>query len=239
MNIPVTIKTATVSEVDYTATTPTRGSIFAAGYDLCAYLPAATFATRVAGTCEMTGDDGIKYMAPCEYGNSDQSIPMGGRALIPTGISMAIPHGWYGRIAPRSGLAWKSGIDVLAGVIDADYRGDVGVIIINLGSTPFQIRHGDRIAQIIIERCADAQLVPCQQLPETVRGDAGYGSTGVSQNAMDAVHRVMATRPVSRRSLTVNPPLEDTARQIHRANMAALIRAAPGSSEIAAAHNAN
>lgn len=105
------------------------------------------------------------------------------RMLVKTGIAVSVPPGCYGRIAPRSGLALKSGIDVLAGVIDADYRGDVGVILVNLGTAAFQINVGDRIAQLILERIemnASVQEVPTvTDLGISERGSAGFGSTGV------------------------------------------------------------
>jgi dUTP pyrophosphatase len=102
----------------------------------------------------------------------------GERVLVRTGLAVAIPEGYYGRIAPRSGLAHKHGIDVLAGVIDADYRGEIGVILLNTGKEGFALHAGDRIAQLIFE-CAD-RLIPewTDELPETVRGDGGFGSTG-------------------------------------------------------------
>jgi dUTP pyrophosphatase len=181
MMIPTTLKCTTVTSFEYTAVTPTRGSAVAAGYDLCAFLPQGTFETRVASYGMMTDSDGVMHKVPCEHIKTATTIPVGGRALIPTGLSMAIPAGWYGRIAPRSGLAWKNGIDVLAGVIDADYLGDIGVVLSNGGSTDFQIQHGDRIAQIIIERCGDAEFVrTLDALPPTVRGECGYGSTGIA-----------------------------------------------------------
>ncbi len=123
------------------------------------------------------------------------------RKLIPTGISMAIPYGFYGRVAPRSGSALKHGIDVMAGVIDGSYRGDVGVVLINLNMLPslsealgrnhnamvisslfgaagqFEIRRGDKIAQIIIEHCADVEFEEVESLPESERGAGGFGST--------------------------------------------------------------
>lgn len=109
------------------------------------------------------------------------TINPGKRKLIKTGIAMAIPEGYYGRIAPRSGAAYKNGIDVLAGVIDCDYRGDVGVILINFGEVPVYVHPGDRIAQIIFERCEQANFSLIQSgdsLPKSRRGHHGFGSTG-------------------------------------------------------------
>ena len=93
---------------------------------------------------------------------------------------MAIPSGCYGRIAPRSGLAWKHSIDVGAGVVDEDYRGNVCVILFNLSDDDFCVQRGDRIAQLICERIAKTQLIECSQLDDTDRQDKGFGSTGVS-----------------------------------------------------------
>jgi len=102
------------------------------------------------------------------------------RRLIKTNIAISIPEGYYGRIAPRSGLAYKNGIDVMAGVIDADYRGDVGVILYNTDIEDFEFKKGDRIAQIIIEKCYKAEWQEVQDLKDSVRSDGGFGSTGVS-----------------------------------------------------------
>lgn len=102
------------------------------------------------------------------------------RALIKTNISIAIPKGYYGRIAPRSGLAYKNGIDVMAGVIDSDYRGDIGVILYNTGVDVFNIKQGDRIAQLIIEKCHVADWDLVEDLSDTDRGEGGYGHTGKS-----------------------------------------------------------
>jgi dUTP pyrophosphatase len=102
------------------------------------------------------------------------------RALIKTNISIAIPKGYYGRIAPRSGLAYKNGIDVMAGVIDSDYRGDVGVILYNTGVDVFKVKQGDRIAQLIIEKCYVAEWDLANDLSDTQRGEGGYGHTGKS-----------------------------------------------------------
>ncbi len=107
------------------------------------------------------------------------TVPRLGRKLIKTNISMAIPMNHYGRIAPRSGLAFKFGIDVLAGVIDSDYRGDIGVILYNTdANVDFQVLVGDKIAQIIIEPCASVNFVKTNDLTSTKRGEGGYGHSG-------------------------------------------------------------
>lgn len=100
------------------------------------------------------------------------------RALIKTGLSLSIPDGYYGRIAPRSGLAYKHGIDVLAGVIDADYRGELGVILYNSGMNDFEINEGDRVAQLIIEKCHKVEWIEVNELETSVRSEGGFGSTG-------------------------------------------------------------
>jgi dUTP pyrophosphatase len=101
------------------------------------------------------------------------------RMLIKTGIVLEIPEGFYGRIAPRSGLALKNGIDVMAGVIDSDYRGEIGVILYNTDkNTPFHIKIGDRIAQLIIEKYYTFDLQKEQIINSTERGSGGFGSTG-------------------------------------------------------------
>ncbi|KEZ44209.1 DUTP diphosphatase [Scedosporium apiospermum] len=125
---------------------PTRGSAFAAGYDI--------------------------------YASKDTVIPSRGKALVDTDISMAIPAGTYGRIAPRSGLASKHFIDTGAGVIDADYRGQVKVLLFNHGEEDFQVKEGDRIAQLVIERIWNPEVVEVQELEESIRGAGGFGSTG-------------------------------------------------------------
>ncbi len=109
-------------------------------------------------------------------------LPPGGRALIPTGIALALPSGHEAQVRPRSGLALKHGVTVLnsPGTIDADYRGEVGVILINHGDGPFTVRRGERIAQLVIAVLAEAALVEVDSLPESVRGAGGFGSTGTA-----------------------------------------------------------
>lgn len=111
------------------------------------------------------------------YAIESYVLKPGERKLFKTGLSMEIPAGLYGRIAPRSGLAFKNGIDVLAGVIDEDYRGEIGVILINLGSEEKAITANDKIAQIIFENYTEVDFSEANQLEETSRGAGGYGST--------------------------------------------------------------
>lgn len=142
LNNMVTIQFKKLIEL---AKTPTRGSDFAAGYDL--------------------------------YATEDYVLQPFERKLFKTGIAVAIPSGLYGRVAPRSGLAFKDGLDVMAGVIDEDYRGDVGVILINLGNKNKEIKAGDKIAQIIFEHYNAATFQEVVDLPASVRADGGFGST--------------------------------------------------------------
>ena len=102
------------------------------------------------------------------------------RALVPTGLSIALPPGYEAQVRPRSGLAAKHGVTVLntPGTIDADYRGEIGVLLINHGEAAFAIRRGERIAQIVIAAVARAELVAVGSLSATKRGDGGFGSTG-------------------------------------------------------------
>jgi dUTP pyrophosphatase len=105
-------------------------------------------------------------------------IVPGGRAAVPTGLAVAIPEGHVGLVWPRSGLALSSGIDTLAGVIDADYRGEVRVVLVNHGAEAVRIEPGDRVAQLLIQRVERARFVRVDTLAETPRGAGGFGSTG-------------------------------------------------------------
>ncbi len=102
------------------------------------------------------------------------------RALIPTGVAIALPVGYEAEVRPRSGLAAKFGITVLnaPGTIDADYRGEIKVILINLGDAPFEIKDGDRIAQMVFKETVRIAWQEVEQLPESERGEGGFGSTG-------------------------------------------------------------
>lgn len=104
-----------------------------------------------------------------------------GRALIPTGLYIALPDGWEAQVRPRSGLALKHGVTVLnaPGTIDADYRGEVGVILVNLGGEDFTVNDGDRIAQMIFNQYGKAEFVEVDTLDSTERGAGGFGHTGV------------------------------------------------------------
>lgn len=112
------------------------------------------------------------------YSARDIVIPAEGKQLVETDIAIAVPEGCYGRVAPRSGLALKHHIDVGAGVIDRDYRGNVGVVLFNLGKQEFNVKKGDRIAQLVLERVCTPDVQEVQELTETERGAGGFGSTG-------------------------------------------------------------
>ncbi|MEE0447706.1 MAG: dUTP diphosphatase [Prevotellamassilia sp.] len=107
-------------------------------------------------------------------------LPPLGRALIPTGLFMAIPAGYEAQVRPRSGLALKKGITLLntPGTIDADYRGELGVILVNLSNEPFTVNDGERIAQLVVARHEVVEWTPVEMLDETERGEGGFGHTG-------------------------------------------------------------
>lgn len=131
---------------------PTRQTADAAGFDLCAAV----------------ADGAVETIAP------------GARALVPCGFAMALPSGFEAQVRPRSGLALRHGVTVLnaPGTIDPDYRGEVKVILINHGAEPFDIRRGDRIAQMVVAPVSLGRFAETEALDETVRGAGGFGSTG-------------------------------------------------------------
>ncbi len=137
-----------VKRLTPTAQLPVRGSAGAIGYDLFADIGAAF------------------------------PIPRMARRAIPTGIAVAIPPGHYGRIAPRSGMALRDGIAVLGGVVDGDFRGEVRVILANLGDDCAAIMPGQRIAQLILERASVPGVLEVDELDDTARGAGGFGSSG-------------------------------------------------------------
>ncbi|EMG46631.1 Deoxyuridine 5'-triphosphate nucleotidohydrolase [Candida maltosa Xu316] len=114
------------------------------------------------------------------YSSEEATIPAHGQGLVATDISIIVPIGTYGRVAPRSGLAVKHGISTGAGVIDADYRGEVKVVLFNHSDKDFEIKEGDRIAQLVLEKIvnADIQEISLEELDNTERGEGGFGSTG-------------------------------------------------------------
>ncbi|RKP35088.1 mitochondrial deoxyuridine 5'-triphosphate nucleotidohydrolase, partial [Dimargaris cristalligena] len=112
------------------------------------------------------------------YSCEDAVIPPQSRGLVDTGLSIKVPSGTYGRVAPRSGLAVKHFIDTGAGVVDEDYRGIVKVVLFNFGDKPFAIKIGDRIAQLVLERIVTPAVAEVADLDDTDRGEGGFGSTG-------------------------------------------------------------
>tara|TARA_A100001037_G_scaffold167424_1_gene150527 strand:- start:6410 stop:6859 length:450 start_codon:yes stop_codon:yes gene_type:complete len=122
------------------------------------------------------GAAGVDLLAALD---SDLMLDPGGRALVPTGISIALPHGLEAQVRPRSGLALREGVTVLnsPGTVDSDYRGEVGVVLANLGETPFTVRRGDRIAQLVVARHVTVDWDQTDELPQSGRGAGGFGST--------------------------------------------------------------
>ena len=106
------------------------------------------------------------------------SLAPGQRAIVRTGLAVAIPEGYYGRLAPRSGLATRKGLDVLAGVIDTDYRGEIGCLLHNTGEERIELAENSKICQLIVERIVTPQAVWADALDDTERGGGGFGSTG-------------------------------------------------------------
>ena len=122
---------------------------------------------------------GLDLLAAVE---ADVILPPGGRALIPTGLAIALPEGYEAQVRPRSGLAARDGVTVLnaPGTIDADYRGEVKVILVNLGEKPFAVTRGMRIAQMVVAPVSRLEWAVTETLPETARGAGGFGSTGTA-----------------------------------------------------------
>ena len=115
------------------------------------------------------------------YAAESTMVPANGKAIIPTGLYIAIPDGYYGRIAPRSSMSWKKHTDIGAGVVDSDYRGEIGVVMFNHGNQDLEINLHDRVAQLVIEKINTAKLVEVEleELDTTVRGAGAFGSTGI------------------------------------------------------------
>lgn len=125
--------------------------------------------------------EGSSGMDLCASLKKEVTLQPGERGLIPTGISVAIPEGFEGQVRPRSGLAIRNGIGIInaPGTIDADYRGEIGVLLINFGKEPVTLRQGDRIAQLVISRVFRAIWEEADELPPTLRQGGGFGHTGV------------------------------------------------------------
>jgi len=131
---------------------------------------------------ETQGAAGFDLIAAVEEG-SPLALSPGERCLVPTGLILQLPPGYEGQVRPRSGLAFRHGITILnaPGTIDADYRGEVQVLLINLGREDFTITRGMRIAQLIVAEVADADLYETDVISETIRGAGGFGSTGTGR----------------------------------------------------------
>jgi dUTP pyrophosphatase len=123
------------------------------------------------------GDAGLDLVAA-----QPVRLEPGGRAAVPTGLSIAVPDGWVGLVHPRSGLARRQGVTVAnaPGTIDAGYRGELQVLLVNLGAEPVQLERGDRIAQLLLQPVGVAQVLEVEDLGPTRRGAGGFGSTGLS-----------------------------------------------------------
>jgi dUTP pyrophosphatase len=143
-------------KLDPRATPPAPHSAHAAGLDLAACLPRSPIETEAV------------------------TIPPGAIAKIPLGFAVAIPEGYEGQVRPRSGLATRHGLTLpnAPGTVDADYRGEMFVALINLGREPHTVRHGDRIAQLVIAPVARPAIIEVDELDDTPRGSGGFGSTG-------------------------------------------------------------
>ena len=144
--MPITLETLRFKKLDPRAVLPQRGSVLAAGLDVC--------------------------------GIEDVEIGPRQRVMARTGLAVAIPPGFYGRVAPRSGLAAKNGLDVLAGVIDSDYRGEIVCVLYNTGDETIKLPAGSKICQLIIEQIITPEAMWATDLDETARGAGGFGSTG-------------------------------------------------------------
>jgi dUTP pyrophosphatase len=121
------------------------------------------------------GDGGVDL-----YARESVTLGAGQRAVVPTGIAVAIPSGFAGLVTPRSGLAARNGISVVngPGLVDAGYRGEIKVVLVNLSSEAFEIDRGDRVAQFVVVPVVVQEYVPVEELPESTRGSGGFGSTG-------------------------------------------------------------
>jgi len=158
----------------------------------CALPASAGMETVRISIKKLPGNEDIplpRYMTPHASGmdihaavTEDVMLNPGEVRLIATGIVVAIPEGFEGQVRPRSGLALRHGVSVLntPGTIDADYRGEVGIILINLGQDPFMVKRGDRIAQLTVNKVFQARLELTSDLPCTARNDGGFGHSGIS-----------------------------------------------------------
>ena len=139
---------------------------------------------RLAGTSDLplparatSGAAGVDLRACVDQ---ELELAPGARALVPTGIAIALPDGYEAQVRPRSGLALEHGLTLVnsPGTVDADYRGEIAVLLINLGGRPARIRRGDRIAQLVVQRVPDSIWIEVDELPATERGPGGFGHSG-------------------------------------------------------------
>lgn len=135
---------------------------------------------------QSAGAAGLDLMAALPE-NTALIIAPGARDRVPTGLCVALPEGMEAQVRPRSGLAHRHGVTVLnaPGTVDADYRGEIAVLLVNLGQEPFVIRRGTRIAQLVVARVERVVLVEADALEPTIRGEAGFGSTGLGRQPTD------------------------------------------------------
>jgi dUTP pyrophosphatase len=149
------------------------------------------------------GAAGMDLVAAVPKGRPMVLAP-GARALVPTGLILELPVGWEAQVRPRSGLALRHGVTVLnsPGTIDSDYRGEVGVLLVNLGDESFAVRRGERIAQLVVQRAERARLVETGDIAGTRRGAGGFGSTGTQ----GGVQRAAGSRGPSRESRAAKRP---------------------------------
>ena len=163
-------------------TQPSPEAIRRLAYEISDMKPTNALRVKLLSSKASLPVKGTSLAAGYDLSSAQQlTIPVHGRALVQTDISISVPKNTYGRIAPRSGLAVKHGITTGAGVIDADYTGPIGVVLFNHGDQDFQIKEGDRIAQLILEQIADKPVIQVQELTQTARGNKGFGSTGSQQ----------------------------------------------------------
>jgi len=148
-------------------------------------------------TYQSKGAAGMDLLAAVE---KPLTLKPGGRALVPTGLILELPRGCEAQVRPRSGLALRHGITVLntPGTIDSDYRGEVQVLLINLGDKPFAVARGERIAQLVVQRVERAELSEALKITDTRRGAGGFGSTGTATTSSAPKRRPSARKPKAR-----------------------------------------
>ena len=166
-----------------TAVLPVRGSAFAAGVCVCVCVLLSDFNSYDIFSHIHFASLNIGYDLASAV---DTVVPAKGKAIVKTDLAIAIPENTYARIAPRSGLAVKHFIDVGAGVVDYDYRGNVGVVLFNHSDVDFTVRQSDRIAQLILEKISMVPVEEVEELPSTERGEGGFGSTGTESHNVES-----------------------------------------------------